>query len=571
MLSLKTNNFLNQLRLTLRAHQNPLLIISFTFGAYFTNLFSHLLEIKPDGIYAGHVHVWGDWSLHIAMANIFAYNNPATWFSNHPYFGGGKLTYGFLTNLISGLLIRAGWPLPTAFLLPSIIFAFLLLFGIYFVYYQILESKKLAITSLTIFFLSSGPGFLKIFEIWKNNPSWEFLLYPTKDFSRLEEYQWLAGNVVNGMLMPQRAFLLGMAIATWSLAILLYVLRHPALTKIEIRRNQQLLFIAGLLAGILPITHMHSLIALILISGFTCIAEFKRWKELSIYVLTAGILSSILYFKFIAGGIENPEFMQLLIGWTAPKTWLGWVTMWGQIWGIFTPLAILGLLIIKNWPARTKLLFFSFFLIFILGNLILFQPIQWDNSKLFLWTYFGWSALVTIVLGRLTSKSWPGKILAVILYLIITLTGCFELMRLQRFDKNTYLMTPMREMKMGEYIRQMTDEKSMFLTNASHNHPVSLWGARPILLGYPAWAWNFGFLYAQRLHDMRTMLAGNSRSIPLMRQYQIDYVAIGSGEIADLDANEHFFQQRFPLIYSDPSYRIYDVRSIKEQPVAPTE
>lgn len=560
MPSSKKNNFFHQTRAILRSHQRQLLIICFTFGAYFTNLFSHMLELKPNGLYAGHVHVWGDWSLHLAMASIFAYKQPAHWFINHPYFGGGKLTYGFLTNMISGLLIRAGWSIPSAFLLPSILFCFALLFGIYFVYCQVLKSKNLALTATSIFFLSSGPGFMRIFQTWWQHPSLEFLLFPTKDFSRLEQYQWLAGNWVNGMLVPQRAYLMGMTVAVWSLAILLYVLRHPPIKIADRKRNFQLLLVAGLLAGSLPIVHSHSLIALVIISGLTCVGEYKRWRELAIYVISAGVLATALYLKFIAGGIQNPHFMQMLIGWTAPKTVFGWLDMWWQIWGIFTPLAIISLWLIKKQTLSIKLFFASFFVIFILGNLILFQPIHWDNSKLFMWVYFGWSALVTLLLSWLSKKIWPFKTLAIFLYLIITLTGCFELMRVQRFDKNSVMMTSTPEMKMGEFIRQNTDEQAMFLTNASHNHPVSLWGARPILLGYPAWAWNFGFLYEARLNDMRIMYAGNPLSLALIKKYKVNYVVIGSGEIADLHANEKFYRDRFPTIFADENYRIYDVR-----------
>jgi len=557
----KPTNFRHYLRSLARAHGQHLLILSFTFGVFLTVLFSQMLQLKPGGLYAGHVHVWGDWSLHIAMANIFAYKQPAHWLINHPYFGGGRLTYGFLTNLISGLLIRAGWSIPDAFLLPSIGYCFLLLAGMYLVYYQILSSKNLALTAISLFFLSSGPGFLRIWQKWWSHPTLAFLLFPDKDYSRLEQYQWLAGNFVNGMLIPQRAFLLGMTMAVWSLAILLYVFRHPPIKLIERPRNQWLLVGAGLLAGLLPIVHMHSFMALVMIGGLTCLGEIKRWREWFFYVFSAGLLSTILYLKFINGGIQNPHFMQLMIGWTAPHNLWAWLKMWWQIWGIFVPLSGVGLWLIKNRPGRIKLFYASFWLIFLLGNLILFQPIQWDNSKLFMWTYFGWCGLVALVLQWLQRKKWWGKILGIGLFLTLTLTGTFELMRLTHIEQNSVLMAPASEMKMGEFLRQHTDEQAMFLTNASHNHPVSLWGARPILLGYPAWAWNFGFLYEKRLADMRQMYAGNGAGLALLKKYQVDYVAIGPGELADMQANEDFYSQRFPALYVDQVYRIYDVRS----------
>jgi hypothetical protein len=43
-------------------------------------IFSGMLSYRADGLWAGHVHIWGDWSVHIAMANIFAYKDPSEWF-----------------------------------------------------------------------------------------------------------------------------------------------------------------------------------------------------------------------------------------------------------------------------------------------------------------------------------------------------------------------------------------------------------------------------------------------------------------------------------------------------------
>ena len=73
---------------------------------FFKTLFPNILQFRSDGIYAGHVNVWSDWSLHIGMARIFATKDPSEWFAYHPMYADGKFTYGFLTNLISGLMMR---------------------------------------------------------------------------------------------------------------------------------------------------------------------------------------------------------------------------------------------------------------------------------------------------------------------------------------------------------------------------------------------------------------------------------------------------------------------------------
>ncbi len=108
-------------------------------------------------------------------------------------------------------------------------------------------------------------------------------------------------------------------------------------------------------------------------------------------------------------------------------------------------------------------------------------------------------------------------------------------------------------------MRENTGSQEVFLTNASHNHPVATWGVRPIVLGYTTWAWNFGFLIEDRLSDMHRMFEGQPGTPELFAKYHIKYVAIGSGELADFHANEAFFKEHYSMIFKDQNYRIYQV------------
>ena len=64
-----------------------ILILILTLGSYFSIVFYKIISLRPEGIYAGHVNVWSDWSLHIAIANIFAFKD-------------------FIPNLVAGIYIH---------------------------------------------------------------------------------------------------------------------------------------------------------------------------------------------------------------------------------------------------------------------------------------------------------------------------------------------------------------------------------------------------------------------------------------------------------------------------------
>ena len=112
-------------------HKFPLLFLLITFGTYFILLFSRIITENKTGFYLGHEHVWSDWPLHIAITSTFAFKPMNTWFAYHPMYAGGKSTYPFLTDFISGMLMRIGFPLPLAIIIPSIIFSLLLIIGMY--------------------------------------------------------------------------------------------------------------------------------------------------------------------------------------------------------------------------------------------------------------------------------------------------------------------------------------------------------------------------------------------------------------------------------------------------------
>lgn len=550
---------------TYREHKKALILLFATWGTYFLFLFIRTLEFKPDGLYANHVNVWSDWSLHIGMASIFAYKDPQYWFAYHPMYAQGKFTYGFLTNFISGMLMRAGFSIYFAFIIPSIIYILLLLLGMYTLFYVILKSKKQALTAISIFFLSSGLGFIRFLRDYLiHGYKLEQLLYPEPklDYSKLQVYEWYTGNFIGGMLLPQRALLLGMTLAIWAMAGLIYVLLREEGEK----ENRITLIASGILVGLLPITHMHSLIVVFLVTAPLCVTYFKRWRELLYYAIPASVISITFYLIFISGGIENPNFIRWVPGWTAKGGLFSWLEMWIKIWGLMLPVAIFGFILLRKRSLIIKIFFSGFFLVFLLANLILFQPTFWDNSKLFLWAYFGFSGLAAIALSWGWRKGGRGvsKLDVVIVAITFTFTGFLELIRLQRIEANQPHMTNRDDINLGIEIRKKTHPLARFLTAASHNHLVMLWGVRPILLGDIGWVKNYGFLSGRTERDVRVMFKGDPEAEALLKWHKISYVVIGPSELHDLQANETYYAQRYPVAFQNQRYRVYDVRSLNE-------
>ncbi len=545
----------------LEDHWKALLVLFSTWGLYFFTLWPRIISFKTDGLYLGHVNVWSDWALHIGMTSIFAFKDPQYWFAYHPMYAYGQFTYPFLTNLISGMLMKAGFSLVSSLIVPSIFFSLLLLVGLYSFFCIVLRSKAQALLAISFFFLSSGFGFINFLGDFLEHPSAESLLYPPREYSRVDSSQWGTGNVIVGMLLPQRAFLLGMTVSIWVLTGVLYVLLKKSH---ETRRDFMLLVCAGLGAGLLPITHMHSFIVVSIVSGFLSLALWRKWRLLLFYIVPAALLSSLSYFLFVHGGIENPrEFFQWYPGWTIKNGLFSWIAAWLYFWGVMIPLAIFGYVVAarkNSWVIRV--FFLSFFVLFALSNLVRIQPIPWDNSKIFLWVYLGYSGLAAVALAWFWRRKFLGKLAALFFTVLLTFTGVLELVHLQRTDRNQILGTSTEDISLGLQIREQTHPLAVFLTDSSHNHLVMMWGLRPILMGYTAWVWNYGFQYHQREQDIRTMFQGGPSAEELIKNYKVSYVVIGPGERRNFRPDEEYFASKFPRAFQNQNYQIYDVRML---------
>lgn len=557
--------------LTLKGHRKPLVLLALTWGVYFVALFLRILQMTPEGIYGGHVNVWSDWSIHIGMVNLFAYKSPSDWFAYHPLFAEGRFTYPFLTNLLSGLLVRCGVPLIPAMTIPSIVFSLSLLAGLYFFVYMLLRSSSQAILTVYLFLLSSGPGVIRYVQDLIAHFSWASVWFPPRDYSRIDDHQWYAGNVIEGLLAPQRAFLLGMAMASWGLYAMF---RGVEVWGSDRGLGKKYLVLAGTLIGLLSFTHVHSLIAITpgvtLLLLYRTIQKPKTWRNLFYFGIPAAFGVSAYYVFFLRGGIQTSHFQSWSPGWMADGGFAGWVKLWIRIWGIAIPFAIFAY---ARWVWKKdsgsvlgKIFIGSFFLLFGIANLILFQPIAWDNSKIFFWCYFAFCVPMAVFLDELARSKKVGAVsVAAVLLIALTATGFMETYRLQWIQKNHFQMTNLDDIRLGEKIRKTAGPRDVFLTSTDHNQFIMMWGARPILLGFTPWVWNYGFDYGQAERDLKKIYLGDSEAKALIAKHHVRYVVIGSAERKNFHSNDAYFEKSYPLAFSNGNYRIYDVTSSRAQ------
>src|SRR3989304_2470697 len=237
----------------------PLILTAAVSLLIFIPLFtSHMLNIKNDDYYTGGF-TYGDLAFHTTLINSFVYGNnfPA----QNPVFSGSRLTYPPAVDFLSAMFVVTGSTIQQALYFPGIIYVTTIVLTVFLFAFQL--TGKLFISFLTPLLLvfNGSVGFLFFIDDMQKDGKDLFtaLTTMTKEYAHIQDYNIRFSNIVADYFLPQRTFLLGFSIG---ILILIFLFKY-----FEDKRKGNLL-IAGILSGLLPLIHPHSLIAISIITPF---------------------------------------------------------------------------------------------------------------------------------------------------------------------------------------------------------------------------------------------------------------------------------------------------------------
>ncbi len=212
---------------------------------------------------------YGDMSMHLSFLTSIA--RQGSFPPDYPLLPGFLLSYPFLSDSISSSLYLWGMSLKWSYFLPMAAAGAQVFFGGYLFVSRLLSSRKKAAAAWVLLFFNGGFGFL-------------YFLGSKEDFFRIftDFYQtptnYVEGNirwvnVIVDMLLPQRATLFGWAV----LFPTLYLLYRAVYEG-----KKRYFLYTGVLAGLLPMVHTHSFMALALLCGVWLLGFLLRelsWEE----------------------------------------------------------------------------------------------------------------------------------------------------------------------------------------------------------------------------------------------------------------------------------------------------
>ena len=170
--------------------------------------------------------------------------------------------------------------------------------------------------------------------------------------------------------------------------------------------------------------------------------------------------------------------------------------------GCFVPLLFVAFLDRSLLPRRSVRYLLGFMPVFVLANLLVFQPWDWDNTKILVYWYLAGCILVAALLCRTWREVGVGSRVVVALALVTLLLSGVLLHLNQALGMDRHLMLTREEVQLAEQVRARTPPRALFAAGPRHNHPISLLAGRRLLMGFPGYLWSTGIDFSARQRDV---------------------------------------------------------------------
>ncbi|MCA1594717.1 MAG: hypothetical protein LC754_19225 [Acidobacteria bacterium] len=543
--------------LSWRSVDAGLCLVLALFAPIYVQLFStRMLQEGQGGLYSGG-SAWYDLPWHLAISSSFLYgqNFPPVYTPFPPE----PLLYPYLPDFQTALLVTLGMDFQHALVVTGVALTLALTGLFYTLARRVLRAQghgsalvqASAALATILFLLNGGLGFIYFFEHWRESKQgfFEFWSRLGVNYANLpgEQISWT--NIVVDTLLPQRTSLYGIPVAL--MAFTLFAAAWQSWSESEDGGERwagwRVLLPAGVLAGLLPLFHTHTYMAVGLVSGFLFALRPRRaWLA---FWLPA-VLLALPHFLSLTGHVAASGFMRFQPGWRGHNA-TNWPLYWVRNVGV--PL----LLVAPAWATATRpwrRFYLAFVCLFAVSLLVVFTPNDYDNIKLMYYWYALTCILVASWLVRLASIQRQ-RFLAFLLSLACIASG---LLALQYENLDRKLLFSDYELNAARFVREHTTPRALFLTAPTVHQPILSLAGRPVLRGDTAWLWSHGYEFQKREADVKRIYAGDTDAIELLRYYGVDFVYLSAAEKGGLYADQKFFDQNFPVFYQSPEINIYD-------------
>lgn len=549
------------------------------FFVVFWLFFNQSMYETAQGIFTGGSNNLGDLPFHLGA--IFGFTEGNNFPPQNPSFAGAKFSYPFIADLMTAGFMKFGAGVKEALFVQNVSWAFALVVIIEKFTARLTGSKLAGRLAPFLLIFSGGLGFIGFFkDYWAQSKSFfDFLWATPRDYTISDTYRW--GNSMVVLFMTQRSLLLGMPLTVTVLGYLWRIFTRENTESAEIGKIAKPVggyvghakpFIVGLLAGMLPLVHLHSLAVLFVVTAFLFAfrpAAWRTWVAFGIGVCVIALPE--LAWTMTGTASDTSKFVGWHFGWDRRQENVLW--FWIRNTGLVLPVIAAGAYLIYSHfavkretpkakadppPSRQLLLFYvPFAVIFSISNLFKLAPWEWDNIKLLIYWFIGSLPLIAYAIAWAWRQGTVLSVAAATAFAILIAAGALDVLRtasgqikIQVFDADAVLV--------AEQIKQRTPPNVLFLNAPTYNSAVVLSGRRSFMR-YSGHLSSHGIDYAEREDQVKRIYLGGGASDLLLSANGIEYVLVSPEERNSLKAADATFA-KYPIVAESGQYKVYKIK-----------
>ncbi len=546
------------------------------FFILFWFFFGQTMYETSQGIFTGGSNNLGDLPFHLGA--IFSFTEGNNFPPQNPSFSGARFSYPFIADFLTACFMRFGADVKDALFLQNFSWAFSLLIILERFSEKLTGSKLAGRIAPILLFFSGGLGYIGFFKDLgdQGKSVWEFLWSLPRDYTIGEEFRW--GNSMVVLFITQRSLLLGMPLTVVVLGYLWKVFTNGFTDASKIEDGSRALlfyrspFLVGLLAGTLPLIHLHSLAVLFVVTAFLFAIRPDRWREwIAFGVGVCVVALPELIWTMSGTATETSKFFGWHFGWDRGDTNVLW--FWIKNTGIVIPVLIAGIYLlfsqqrgstetseIKDQRPKAKellLFYIPFIFLFVVSNAAKLAPWEWDNIKVLIYWFVGSLPLIAYTIAWAWQEGRILKVVAGVGFTLLILAGMLDVWRTAS-GQNKIKVFDTDAIRVAVQIRAKTPPDALFLNAPTYNSAVVLSGRRSFMR-YSGHLASHGIDYLPREEDVKRIYSGGGAADILLKKDEIEYVLISPEERNSLGANEEFFK-KYPVIAESGPYRVYQIK-----------
>lgn len=514
---------------------------------------NHVLMPRESGLYSGQ-STYGDLNMHLGIVSSIAAQG--SWPPQYSILPGTLLSYPFLADSHSASLVLLGLPLRWAVIAPSLVMTAMCFAGFFLLALDYLGCRRRAVLACLLFFLTGGLGFLFFLNgAWAEGSAFRsiftaFYRTPTNDLTL--DLRWV--NVLCDMMIPQRTTLLG-----WAMLPACLYLAWKGCAGGSWRDTAA----GGALAGLLPMMHTHSFLAL----GFICLgwllgfiwrrgdrAEYAlRW--LMFLLITAALAApQLLFWTFRQSSAEG--FLRVSPGWVIGKD----PYVWFWVKNVGLPFVLIVPALWARWRERLPW-YGGAVLIFAVSQIVIFQPNAYDNNKL-LYVWYMLSAILAadylVMLWDRTrgvrGRAFLGAACAVLLFA----SGVLSVGREIR-SGGEYQLYDNDAVAAAGYLADTAPADALIVTGDQHTNAISSLSGRNVYVGSATFLYYHGLDYERRQQLVAEIYADPAGAGEALRRIGADYIQVSRYESGQFGVALDGFDGIYPVAFRRGQVTLYAV------------